>query len=137
MPDELAPLLADATRAGLYRLPPGRVDALRHAAEALGYGRLETDLGGSPDLAAALCQIGRDLAFPDWYGANLDALADCLGDLSWQEASGYVLLLRNAGTFADLSNLLADVVDEWRQQGVPFWVVFAPGGDDLPPLPDA
>lgn len=33
--------------------------------------------------AATLAAFATALHFPDWYGHNLDALADCLGDLSW------------------------------------------------------
>lgn len=33
----------------------------------------------SPEQAHAL--LARQLSFPDYYGANLDALADCLGDV--------------------------------------------------------
>ena len=28
------------------------------------------------------CTLSEQLAFPDWYGSNLDALHDCLTDLS-------------------------------------------------------
>lgn len=38
----------------------------------------ERDLEG-PDALHAL--VARELAFPDWYGGNLSALADCLGDV--------------------------------------------------------
>lgn len=31
------------------------------------------------------------LEFPGWYGRNWDALADCLRDLSWLPADGYLL----------------------------------------------
>ena len=40
---------------------------------------------------------------PPGFGANWDALADELCDLSWHEASGFVLLLRNASDTLGLS----------------------------------
>lgn len=35
------------------------------------------------DRAGVLAGIGRALRFPAYYGANLDALEECLRDLSW------------------------------------------------------
>ncbi len=37
----------------------------------------------APNKKAVLLAIGHALRFPDWYGANLDALHDALSDLSW------------------------------------------------------
>ncbi|GAA4844018.1 hypothetical protein GCM10025787_26960 [Saccharopolyspora rosea] len=51
------------------------------------------------DLAAAL-------DFPDYYGANLDALNDCLSDVAWceygasRESTGFVLVLDGYDAFA-------------------------------------
>ena len=42
--------------------------------------------------AEALDAIGAALSFPAWYGRNLDALYDCLIDLSWQPAGEHVLI---------------------------------------------
>ena len=71
--------------------------------------------------------------FPSEFGANWDALADALCDLSWQPASGYVLLLRNASDTLGLSandreiaqDIFADTVVYWRQQKKSFWVLFS------------
>jgi hypothetical protein len=40
------------------------------------------------------------LAFPAWFGHNWDALADCLGDLSWWITRGHVLLWDQYGVLA-------------------------------------
>lgn len=42
--------------------------------------------------ADALEAIGVALDFPAWYGRNLDALYDCLVDLSWQLGGEHVLV---------------------------------------------
>ncbi|MGH3609345.1 MAG: barstar family protein, partial [Pseudonocardiaceae bacterium] len=36
--------------------------------------------------------MGSALDFPAWYGRNLDALHDCLADLSWQPIGEHVLI---------------------------------------------
>jgi RNAse (barnase) inhibitor barstar len=41
---------------------------------------------------AALDAIAEALAFPAWFGRNLDALHDCLGDLSWLPEGEHVLV---------------------------------------------
>jgi hypothetical protein len=71
--------------------------------------------------------------FPPEFGANWDALADALCDLSWHEAKGYVLLLRNASDTLGLSandreialDIFADTVVYWRQHNKPFWIFFS------------
>ncbi|MBQ0038202.1 MAG: barstar family protein [Clostridiales bacterium] len=41
--------------------------------------------------------LSRELAFPEWYGRNLDALYDCLGDLCEETE----LTLRNWDAWSD------------------------------------
>ena len=50
-------------------------------------------LENAGDKAALLREIAAALEFPGGFGANWDALADSLGDLSWLSAPGYLLLL--------------------------------------------
>lgn len=48
--------------------------------------------------------IARELQFPDWYGKNLDALFDCLTDLSEEtaiEIKNADLLRETLGGYAD------------------------------------
>jgi len=45
--------------------------------------------------AAALDAIGTALSFPAWYGRNLDALEDCLRDLSWLSGGPHALIWVN------------------------------------------
>lgn len=47
--------------------------------------------------SAALAEIGNVLDFPDYYGCNLDALFECLTDLSWLPPGGVRLIWTDAG----------------------------------------
>ncbi|MFC0439746.1 barstar family protein [Kutzneria buriramensis] len=47
-------------------------------------------------------QFDRGLRFPEYFGWNWDALLDCLRDLSWFPADGYLIVITNA------DRLLAD-----------------------------
>lgn len=68
-------------------------DATRALTEARERGALAHLVGPVTSKAAALDAIGAALCFPDWYGHNLDALYDCLSDLSWLPAGEHVLVL--------------------------------------------
>ncbi|WP_179878785.1 MULTISPECIES: barstar family protein [unclassified Streptomyces] len=47
------------------------------------------DLDGVTDKAGLMDRCARDLALPDWFGRNWDALADCLADPDlWPEEAG-------------------------------------------------
>lgn len=51
-------------------------------AEAAGWRAVHLDTGGLREKRSVLAAFGPALDFPEWYGANLDALVDCLRDLS-------------------------------------------------------
>ncbi|MEU6153796.1 barstar family protein [Actinosynnema sp. NPDC047251] len=61
---------------------------------------------GARSKSAALAAIGQALDFPDYYGQNLDALYDCLTDLSWLPAGEHVLVWE--GGDEDVESVLAD-----------------------------
>ncbi|GAB3436146.1 barstar family protein [Actinophytocola sediminis] len=42
--------------------------------------------------AEFMTAVAAALSFPDWFGHNLDALADCLSDLSWLPDGEHVLV---------------------------------------------
>ena len=71
----------------------------------------------------ALAEIGRAFNFPEYYGENLDALYDCLTDLSWLRYSKVFFIVNNQEDFlksetpeirTDFLDLLNDVKDEWK-----------------------
>lgn len=119
---KLTEWLRDAQRSGVYRTGSRApiADAVRGTALDLA----TVDL--TQPLFAAFAQA---LSFPHWFGANWDALEDCLGDLSWREGDGQVLLLEGWGALSDrerevLLDVLASSAQFWRSQGRPFFAVF-------------
>lgn len=76
---------------GLYSLP----------ANSSVSGALTVDLSNSRNLESVLRQLGKALAFPDWYGANLDALYDCLSDPDWAPPAEGIVLLNGMAAWRD------------------------------------
>lgn len=143
LPDFFA-LLPQAEAAGVVQLPPGGAAAIAAAAESLGFLCAEVEMAGVEDKAGLLAAVADALAFPAWFGQNWDALEDCLSDLSWSNAEGYVLILRHAdhchrhseGDFLTALRILADVSSTWAEEGVAFWTFVELTADDIPLLPD-
>jgi RNAse (barnase) inhibitor barstar len=67
-------------------------DAARALTKAQDRGAFAHLVGPVTSKAEALDAIGAALRFPAWYGRNLDALYDCLADLSWLPAGEHVLI---------------------------------------------
>jgi RNAse (barnase) inhibitor barstar len=137
-------LLRDPARSGVYRLSKGATWVAR-SAKANGFGFWRADLATVQDKAGLLAALARALDFPDWFGANWDALQDCLADLSWATAPGYVVMLehcqglatRARADFETLLEVFGVAADYWREQGIPFWVLVggvSEGLCDLPPV---
>jgi len=130
--DALAKQLINPQAAGSYTLACS-VETLRNAADVAGLALFDTDLKGIKGKQNLLNALAVGARFPSQFGANWDALADALCDLSWQKANGYVLLLRNASDTLGLSandreiaqDILADTVVYWRQRNKAFWIFFS------------
>ena len=85
----LAAVLAGRVEPGVYRWHAAYdVADVRHTVERAGWRFAHLDGWSLATKAELLDALGAALNFPDHYGRNLDALADCLTDLE----AGTVLL---------------------------------------------
>jgi hypothetical protein len=128
----LAQQLNDTAAAGSYTLQCS-IDELRAATGTAGFVLFDADLKGVKGKQNLLNALANAAGFPPGFGVNWDALADALCDLSWHgDATGYVLLLRNASDTLGLSandreiaqDIFADTALYWRQRNKPFWIFF-------------
>jgi hypothetical protein len=129
--------LRDAKRSGVYRAT--RADEVLDAMRGSGLRVAQVSFAGASEKTELLARVARGLEFPDWFGGNWDALEDCLTDLSWLEADGYVLLIDTAGglaadDFGVFADVLASSAQYWAGRGRPFFAVFVQGPASLPPL---
>jgi RNAse (barnase) inhibitor barstar len=140
-----AGLLTQPDRAGAFSVRPADADALVQAASANGYLCVTLSLAGIRDKRSFLDAVAGALDFPPWSGRNWDALADCLGDMSWRPATGYVLVLDSADTFHAQApsdfltalQILAEAAREWAARDLPFWTFVATAAETrlIPALP--
>jgi len=111
--------------------------ALFMLGRSLGFDCVRIDLAGCADKTELLERIARAFEFPAWFGHNWDALFDCLADLAWRRAPGYVLVLEHAGELRDSAPevfdtalaILGDVATAWQERGVAFRVFVSPAAD--------
>jgi len=96
-----APSAPALPQRGVHGWTAGANEAARRDAGARRLRWVEVDVGPEPDRRGILRAIGKALAFPPHYGANLDALHDCLGELAQRDGvAGWVVMLsglRHAG----------------------------------------
>jgi hypothetical protein len=83
--------------------------------------------------------------FPSYFGRNWDAFEECLNDLSWVPAKGYLLIFDQAERFARAQpeefatalDILRDGIKSWQAQSTPMIVILRGLGQaasDLPQL---
>jgi RNAse (barnase) inhibitor barstar len=109
------------------------VDALREWAERAGHRFVLAECADCADKVAVLRAIGRAFAFPDWYGANLDALYDCLTDLPEREVPGWVVVLEglpgeprlSTEQLAALLDVFRDAADDFAERGIGLRVFYS------------
>ncbi len=97
-------------------------------ARSRGFDCTRVDLAGCSEKAELLARLAKALGFPAWFGHNWDALADCVTDLGWRPAVGYVLILENAAelqqvqpeVFDTALAILADASAAWKARGATF-----------------
>ena len=119
--------LKDSSRSGVYRTRSDEV--VLEVVRASGLRLADVPLAGVTDKDELLRRIAKALEFPQWFGGNWDALEDCLSDLSWRRADGWVVLLREFDSVQGddlgvLVDVLAGVAEFWAGRGKLFFAVF-------------
>lgn len=129
--------LADPAKSGVYRST--RSDEILDAIHASELCLARIELAGASDKEKLIASVAAALRFPAWFGGNWDALEDCLCDLSWLPAAGYVLLFEGAAAVPSaergtLLEILASAAASWAARKRPFFAVFLDGEPALPNL---
>jgi RNAse (barnase) inhibitor barstar len=91
--------------------------------------------------ANLFAEFAQVLKFPDYFGHNWDALEECLTDLEWLPAKGYILLITDAAQvlfndeteYETFLEILRDAGEAWgdglagmgARRAMPFHTLFA------------
>lgn len=115
------------------RLDDYDIEQLRGWASQAGHRFVHVECSDCVDKNAVLRAIGYGFGFPQWYGANLDALYDCLTDLPERGHAGWVVVIERlpqAPRFRDeqqaaLLDVFRDAADVFAERGVALRVFHA------------
>ena len=134
----LAGLIAGSSSPGIYQWH-GAFDVadVQHTVQHAGFGFAHVDgwVGGTK--AEFLAAVGETFDFPDHYGQNFDALADCLHDIG-DGHEGVVLLWDGWSTLARADEKAFDIALSvlgsrvHADRGVPFSVLLRGEGPEVP-----
>jgi len=130
---------------GVYYLPPARRPAVEGVAEKERLLLPKAEMSPHASKEKALAQLGTDLQFPIWYGANFDALFDCLTDADWQPAKGHVLMIHGMAAlrttdpddFTTLIEVFKAAADARKDAGSPFWILIDSPARGIQSFPEA
>jgi RNAse (barnase) inhibitor barstar len=80
-----------------------------------------------------LNHVATALRFPGYFGENWDALEECLTDMEWIDAPGYLiyydhfdaLLANHPDQFATFLEICRDAVLSWKEDGTPMVILLS------------
>lgn len=95
------------------------------------------------DKTSFLNACGKAMSFPAYYGGNWDALDECITDLEWCPAQGYVLLYDQVEHFAGgqpeqwsvALDILHEAANYWRDRATPMYVLLRGTRGTVPNVP--
>ena len=118
--------LVEANKGGVWFLP-NHVETRRIQAIAKGadFAFFHIDGKNIQRKEQLLNHVATALHFPKSFGHNWDALEECLTDLEWVDADGYILyydhidglLETHPDQFETLIEILRDSVTSWKEDG--------------------
>jgi len=131
--------LLESNRGGVWFLPTHvEPKALQAAAKKNGYAFFHFEGKNIGRKEQLLNHAATALHFPADFGHNWDALEECLTDLEWVDADGYViyydhidgLLNTHPDQFDTLVEILRDAVASWKEDDTAMVVLLS--GDKAP-----
>lgn len=139
----LQPILTQQKQSGLYRLRSrAKPESILASVADQGWMGFHVDGKQIHDKATFLTQFAEALSFPDYFGKNWDAFNDCITDMMWLPAPGYVVLYDHVSHFSanepkDWStarSILHDATRYWHSRGKPMYILLRKCGRTTPDI---
>ena len=113
---------SDPCPSGVYLIDAvEREQVLHHGAFPANFAIAVLDGTDAATRSGFFQEIARGLYFPDYFGRNWDAVYDCLTDLNWLPAAGYVLVLDEFDRFATNESEQWNIALKVLREGCAFW----------------
>ena len=134
MPHEAVEQLVEENKGGVWFLPAqADARALQKVAKKAGFAFFHIDGRKIMRKEQLMNAAATAMSFPDHFGNNWDALEECLTDLEWVDADGYMiyydhidgLLTTHPDQFETLVEILRDAVGSWKEDGEPMVVLLS------------
>lgn len=128
-------ILSDPKQCGVFRYK-GAASTIESAAKTARLSLHRIDLSAARGKDDLLARFAQALKLPAYFDRNWDALDECLSDLEWLDAPGWLLVIAGASQFAhrdeeSLSTtleVLQGAAEYWSQESKPFWAVVLDDG---------
>jgi RNAse (barnase) inhibitor barstar len=124
----------EENRGGVWFLPAHKEPrALQKLAKAAGFAFFHVEGKNIARKEQLLNHVATALHFPGDFGHNWDALEECLTDMEWIDADGYViyydhidaLMSAHPDQFATLVEIVRDAVASWKEDGTAMVVLLS------------
>ena len=118
--------VVEANKGGVWFVPNGlEMRQVQALAKRSGFACFHVDGKNIQRKEQLLNHVATALHFPGDFGHNWDALEECLTDLEWVDADGYILyydhidglLGTHPDQFETLVEILRDAVKSWKEDG--------------------
>lgn len=126
--DKLIVIFKGERSPGLYRLITDvKIEELSSLSQEYNFQVVYIDGKNVTNKAEFIKAAAEAMNFPGYFGDNWDAFNDCINDLSWLAANGYILLYTHPDNFAQNDPLEWSIALDVFQEAVEYWA-----GTDTP-----
>ena len=132
--DKLEALFVDKSSSGVYFLDSNiSIGKLADIAGKDKYAYVFMNGKSILDKESFIQTLADKMNFPDYFGENWDALEECLRDLDWFSAGGYIVVYDHFEVFEEKEpkefkvalEIFQSAIDYWKELGIPMYFLLS------------